>query len=62
MDTHAGLFLDVVPEWVANRLLRVIYPDIIIRHILQHRVNTPMLKIVEFGLSKIKKMDDFRNT
>ena len=62
VNTHARLFLDIVPECIANRLFRIIDPDVIIRHILKHGMHATMMEIIEFSLSEIKKMDDLRNT
>jgi hypothetical protein len=40
---------------------RIINPDFVIGHILYHRENTAMMKVIKLGLAKIKKMDDFRD-
>jgi hypothetical protein len=40
---------------------RIINPDFILGHILNHRIDTPMMEIIELGLAEIKKVDNFRD-
>ena len=61
MDTHARLTLNVVPIFISDGFLRIIDADVIIRHILDHRPDAPMMKIIELGLAEIEEVDDFRD-
>lgn len=60
MNAHARMSFNILPVMVfGGGFSRIINPDFIVRHILYHRMNTPMVKIIELGLAEIKKVDDF---
>ena len=55
------MLLDIIPVFVVFGFIRVVNPDFIMRHILKHRMNTPMMEIIEFGLAEIEQVDDSRD-
>ena len=60
VNTNTGVVSNVLPvNILGGGFSRIINPDFMLGHILNHRMDTPMMKIIELGLAEIKKMDDF---